>query len=122
MTPYQLGLYWQALHIAWNADPPCSLPNDREQIRQLLKIDSNDRRYENNIDLVLGCFKSDGNGRIVQKRLQVEYEKALHIKKIRSQAGKLGRYNQLKTKDIQAAPERCPENQCGHNQLKTKKI
>lgn len=113
MDFYDIGVYFALLRYAWNADPPCTIPDHKEALRKILKA-TGDARFEASIERVLKCFKPAENGRLVQKRLKSEYEKARGLKKRRSEAGKVGRRKQLEQREIQAnAGQSAGNNQSG---------
>lgn len=101
MNNAQLGLYWNLLKHAWNATPAGTIPKDRETLYKISGC-ADLTEFNAGIKGVLKCFEVNGDDRLVQKRLQSEYQRANGLRKRRSDAGKIGRSTQLKNKEIQA--------------------
>jgi len=105
MNHQQIGMYWDLLRFAWNSDPPCTLPAARDAVRRILKYPEGDPLFEDNIELVLRCFRPNSEQRLVQKRLLHEYAKASRLQKARVKGGKRSRAIQMKKKGLRAEPE-----------------
>lgn len=99
MSHQQIGMYWDLLKFAWHNNPPATIPNDREAIRNILRYSPGNPLFEDNIDLILKCFKlrkgRDGEPLLLQERLSFEYGTAIRKKQKTSRAGKIGRKAQL---------------------------
>lgn len=81
------GLYCRALRLMW-ATPKCSLPSDQKWLMQRLRI--NEDEYNNIFWPLCEEYFTINKGRITQKRLRFEWEKANKIAVSRKVNGKLG--------------------------------
>lgn len=88
MTTLCVGAYVLLLCKAWQAEPPASLPNDDQVLSRLARVDA--VTWAEIKDGVLRCFILGTDGRLHNKRLRQEYDKALKLMRARANAGKKG--------------------------------
>jgi uncharacterized protein YdaU (DUF1376 family) len=122
MTAEQVGVYILLLCKAWQSDPPAMLPDDDAVLARLARVDP--ATWDRIKGGVLRAFHkqctSTGAPVLVQKRLQLEYERAVeHIRRNREKSQKAARARWDNRQDptpacasgnAQALPEQCPSN------------
>ena len=70
-----IGVYAVLLCIAWRSDPPGTLPNDDEAIRDWVRFDGDDEEWECIKTQFMRAFVVGSDGRLHQKRMELEYQK-----------------------------------------------
>src|SRR6188474_1476428 len=76
------GMHVHLMCIAWQQEPPCSLPNDDSALK---KWCGNPKRWRKVKDQILSAWKVIGD-RLVQEGLLREYEKQRNYSESRRQA------------------------------------
>src|SRR5262245_48545748 len=95
MENTQIGMYMRLLRHAWNADPPCSIPDNLRELRSITRCDrpgidesgEEHDEFETWCAEVLACFEKREDGRLYQKRLEFEYQKAMGLHAARVKGG-----------------------------------
>ena len=87
LDPTEVGIYTRLLCLCWSS-PGCSFPNDIVLIRR--KTLTGSKQFDGMVESIIDEFFSVKRGRIYQKRLLLEYEKAKTKFKKLSDAGKKG--------------------------------
>ena len=88
MSTLQVGAYLLLLCKAWQSDPPASLPSDDVVLARLARVDS--VTWAEIKTGVLAPFHVGADGRLHNKRLRLEYDKAARLLKSRRAAGSEG--------------------------------
>lgn len=88
MSTLQVGAYILLLCKAWQAEPPASLPSDDALLARLARVDL--AVWLEIKDGVLVAFRPGTDGRLHNKRLRLEYDKASRLIRDKSRAGQKG--------------------------------
>jgi len=94
MTPAQEGAYIRLLCLCWKSDD-CMLKANAKQLLAFARL-----ACKEDLDVVLDCFE-EKDGKIYNKRLLEEHEKAINISESRAKAGSIGgKARQAKAKQM----------------------
>jgi uncharacterized protein YdaU (DUF1376 family) len=101
MKDFQKWWYTSLLLRAWQAEPPCRLPDDQNKLMILAGV-TNESSWKKHSAVVLGMFEADGNGyRVNATQLEI-YEEKMAVREVNKANGKLGgrpRKTETKPKD-----------------------
>lgn len=88
MTTEEFGAYFKLLCASWKSDPPCTIPDDDDTLARLCGLSR--AAWKKAKARVLSPWKSNGDGRLLQKRqLEVHADVIAKIEQKR-EAGKRG--------------------------------
>lgn len=96
MSTLQVGAYLLLLCKAWQADPPASLPTDDQVLARFARVSA-----EVWAEIKLGVlvpFRLGTDQRLHNRRLRLEYDKALNLIRAKQEAGKKGAENRWSNK------------------------
>ena len=87
LTLEEHGAYTLLMMLCWRS-PGCSIPDDSEWIQRRMQVSEN--QIKMCVRPIVNEFFARKNGRIFQKRLSREYDRALAYKTAKTKAGKKG--------------------------------
>lgn len=111
MSTLQVGAYLLLLCKAWQADPPASLPNDDVVLARFARVEL--ALWQEIKSGILSVFKEGTDGRLHNKRLRKEYDKALQLIRAKSTAGTAGANARWQSHDrrmTEPLPTQCDRN------------
>jgi uncharacterized protein YdaU (DUF1376 family) len=121
MSTLQVGAYLLLLCKAWQADPPASLPSDDVVLARLSRVEL--AVWLEIKAGVLALFRPGTDGRLHNKRLRQEYDKALQLIRTRRRvagAGAAARWANHASSMLEASGKQCGSNAI-QSQTQTKK-
>lgn len=88
MSTLQVGAYILLLCKAWQSDPPATLPSDDAVLARLARVEL--AVWTEIKPVVLDAFRIGADGRLMNKRLRAEFDKASRLIRDRRKASQLG--------------------------------
>lgn len=107
LTLEEEGLYFRLLRLMWKT-PGCSVPNDEKWIARRLRIHGDEIDV---LKIIVEDFCTVKKGRLIQKRLQEEFGKAISVKEARSEASKKAHEAKALKKHKKPSSKRKPNEQ-----------
>lgn len=106
MSTLQVGAYLLLLCKAWQAEPPASLPNDDQILSRLARLDP--ATWAEVKAGVLVPWRLGTDGRLHNKRLRLEYDKALSLIRAKTAGGRAGAVKRWATGNTDSSPNGTP--------------